>query len=161
MSLLEWKRFEQVTQHIPAGHRLYRTSAPNYPTQNLTPTAVQFLIDNGIDSIISFNESSYNAEALQLVENAKIDYIHFPVADFTGATLAQLEEANDFFLKHKTTLVHCGYGHGRTGTGVTALQLYATKGTEPPEILWDTENHVETSGQIKVLGRLRDSLLGS
>jgi protein tyrosine phosphatase len=157
---LAWQRFKQVTKYIPPDHQLYRASAPNYAggtTQFLTEAAVQFLSDRGIDSIISFNEHPYNAAALQLLEDANVDYIHLRVVDFTAPTLDQLRNANEFFLQHKATLIHCGYGHGRTGTGVTALQLYATKGSAPVETDWNMENHVESIAQIKVLQNLRDS----
>ena len=152
-----WQRFRQVTEFIPSGHKLYRSSAPNYPIQDLTAVSVQFLTSKGIDSVISFAETPYTSEALQLLDDAKIDYIHLSVVDFSAPTLAQLSAANDFFLRHDTTLVHCGYGHGRTGTGVTALQLYATKGTAPVQMDWSAKNYVETVDQIKVLENLRDS----
>jgi protein-tyrosine phosphatase len=155
----EWLRFKQVTKHVPSGHKLYRASAPNYAyRQKLTASAVQFLADNGIDSIISFNEHPYNDSEKELLANAKIEYKHLPVKDFHAPTLETLYSANEFFLQRESTLVHCGYGHGRTGTGLTGLQLYATKGALPLEGDWTEENHVETEQQVAVLRELRNTL---
>jgi protein-tyrosine phosphatase len=155
----EWLRFKQVTKHVPSGHKLYRASAPNYAyRQKLTASAVQFLADNGIDSIISFNEHPYNDSEKELLTNAKIEYKHLPVKDFHAPTLETLYSANEFFLQRESTLVHCGYGHGRTGTGLTGLQLYATKGALPLEGDWKEENHVETEQQVAVLRELRNTL---
>jgi protein-tyrosine phosphatase len=155
----EWLRFQQVTKHIPSGHKLYRASAPNYYSgQKLTDTAVQFLADNGIDSIISFYDRPYNDSEKELLTNAKIEYKHLPVKDFHAPTIETLYSANEFFLQKESTLVHCGYGHGRTGTGVTGLQLYATKGALPLEGDWKAENHVEAEQQLVVLRELRNTL---
>ncbi|KAL6305687.1 hypothetical protein BKA93DRAFT_824798 [Sparassis latifolia] len=164
----EWERWEQVTKYITPGHKLYRASAPNYNegegdrSQKLTATAVKFLTDRGVDSIISFNQYPYKDDEKKLLDAAKISYLHLPVKDFTAPTLAQLKSAIIFFTgpKQHATLVHCGYGHGRTGTGVTALQLNATKGVNPPESEWKSQNHVEKLEQEAVLRALRDSLRG-
>lgn len=160
----EWHQWKQVTKYVPSGHKLYRSSAPNYDhsddSQRLTTTAVKFLTDEGIDSIISFNQNSYKDNEKKLLADAKISYLHLPVVDYTAPTLEQLESAITFFngSAQKSTLVHCGFGHGRTGTGVTGLQLNATKGENPPEADWKKENYVEKPAQIAVLETLRDKL---
>lgn len=160
----EWYRWEQVAKYVSSGHKLYRSSTPNYAgldlSQNLTPTAVQFLTEKGIDNIISFNQYSYTDDERKLLADAKTSYLHLPVVDFNAPTLEQLESAITFFndAAHKSTLVHCGYGHGRSGTGVTGLQLNATRGENPPEADWKTVNHVEDPTQIAVLRTLRDKL---
>jgi protein-tyrosine phosphatase len=153
-----WRNWAQVTKYV-TNKSLYRSSAPNYSgedcTQQLTPAAVGYLADNGIDSIISFNEHPYNEDEHQLLRNAKINYLHLPVKDFGAPTLGQLEDAITFFTNpgQQSTLVHCGYGRGRTGTGVTALQLHATAGRKPDESEWGGSG-VETKGQEAVLGQL-------
>jgi len=157
-----WENWAQVTKYVP-GKCLYRSSAPNYSgedcTQQLTPATVGYLTENGIDSIISFNDHPYKADEHQLLINAKINYLHLPVKDFGAPTLGQLENAITFFTKpeHQSMLVHCGFGRGRTGTGVTALQLHATRGREPDEIEWG-RNGVETERQSAVLRQLVKSL---
>jgi hypothetical protein len=164
--LAEWHRWAQVTEYVTDGHKLYRSSAPNYKhgdyTQKLTPAAVEYLTDNGIDSIISFNEYPYKEDEKQLLADANISYLHLAVEDLAAPTIPQLESAFTFFadLKRHSTLVHCGYGRGRTGTGVTALQLYTTRGVKPIESDWQG-NYVETPEQMAVLRQLRDKLRNS
>ncbi len=153
----EWHRFLQVTNYIPAPYRLYRSSAPNYVNedsdQKLTDTAVAFLVDKKITRIISANAVKYNATELGRLQKAGISYLHLPVVDFTAPTIAQLTSAADFFraATNTGTLVHCGYGYGRTGTFVTGLQLSMTSGKNPPESDWMSVNHVEKPGQVDVL----------
>ncbi|KAL5513800.1 hypothetical protein ACEPAH_4201 [Sanghuangporus vaninii] len=159
----EWKRFEQVLQYVYHGRKLFRSAAPNYDdkddeSQNLTPTAVKFLTDKGINGVISFNTYSYTISQIAMLDNVGISYRHFAVKDFTAPTEDQLKDAIEFFrsIPNGSVLIHCGYGHGRTGTGVTAMQLFATWGDSPDESKWN-ENHVETNEQRVVLRRLRDN----
>lgn len=162
----EWLNFEEVKAHIPAGRRLFRASAPNYDrtvgdsSQNLTQTAVDFLRSKGITRIISFTKIKYNQAEIKRATAAGISYHHLPVEDFTAATPEQLESAFRLFSEtpNTSTLVHCGFGHGRTGTCVTAIQLYTTQGVSPTESTWQTVNHVETDAQVEVLKQVRDSL---
>jgi len=157
-----WYRFKQVTDHIPSGNKLYRASAPHYGgsgrSQHLTEDSVKFLTDHEIVAIISFNSYPYTDPERSLLEKAQIDYLHLPVEDFHAATEAQLLEANKFYLDHSSTLIHCAYGHGRTGTAVTALQLYYTKGKDPKEAQWAAVNHVEDPSQLEALRAIRDRL---
>lgn len=161
----EWREWNQVTEYVPSGHKLYRSSSPNYLgndiTQMLTSTAVKHLADQGIDSIISFNRYPYIDSEKQLLVDANISYLHLPVKDFSPPTLAQLESAIAFFNdpQQHSTLIHCGFGHGRTGTAVTALQLSTMLGIKPTEKEWE-ENHVETPEQMAVLRQFRDQLTG-
>ncbi|KAF8120256.1 hypothetical protein EV363DRAFT_1397433 [Boletus edulis] len=170
-----WERFSQVKQFVPASHKLFRSSAPSYrhlqkgadhdATQNLTPNAVKFLVEQQIDSIISFNKYSYSPEEVKRLENASppIAYLHLPVDDWCAPTLEQLRQANEFFVGKSSTLLHCGYGHGRTGTGVTGLQICATNGQtlNPFASTWwgRRGNHVEKRRQMSVLAELRNNLL--
>lgn len=157
----EWHRFLEVTKDVASGHKLYRASSPNYmggdKTQKLTGTATRILTDHNIDSVISFNQYSYTDAEKKLLSDAKIAYLHLPVIDFHAAALDQLRQAITFFKNHNPTLIHCGYGHGRTGTGVTALHLDFTKGQQPLESVWQSENHVEKPEQMDILRTLRDS----
>lgn len=164
-----WHRFTPVTKFVPSGHKLYRASAPNYrgkdSDQDLTQAAVDFLVSQGIDSIISFNEYEYKAvEKERLAKATKpIQYLHLKLGDFKPPTLAQFKQANDFFLKNKSTLVHCGYGWGRTGTGVTGLQIYTENGKnlQPLARSWSTTlanggNNVEKREQMSILSEQRN-----
>ena len=158
-----WRRFEQVTLHVHPDHRLFRSSAPNYDlsgrdvVQHFTQEAVDFLIQNAINGIISFNSHPYSDAAQALLGAANIAYLHLPVEDFAPPTIEQLAQAYNFYRDRRCTLMHCGYGHGRTGVGVTGLQLHVTSGQNPLEDHWRHHNHVERPGQMAVLRRLRDS----
>ena len=168
-----WYRFTQVINFVPSGHKLYRASAPNYKTtvtdsdQDLTQAAVNFLVSQGIDSIDSFKEYVYTTaekERLAKVPPA-IKYLHIKLGDFKPPTLAQFAQVNAFFLSNKSTLVHCGYGWGRTGTGITALQIFTENGKtlQPLASSWITplahgRNNVETREQVSALSEQRNLL---
>jgi protein-tyrosine phosphatase len=155
-----WQRFEQVKAYIPTSRRLYRSSAPYYFSQKITEDAINFLKENEISVIISFNQDSYTADEITYLKNASITYHHFPVIDFQAATLEQLRDAYAVIDKLDSgtgVIVHCGYGHGRTGTGITGIQLQYTEGANPPEADWVKVNHVERPVQMAVLRELRDS----
>ncbi|KIY42813.1 hypothetical protein FISHEDRAFT_68306 [Fistulina hepatica ATCC 64428] len=140
-----WYRFTEGAVFIPQGHRLYRSSTPNYDESKGDASqqqAVDFLSSKGIDSIISYNEN--------------IAYLWLPAVGFYAPTIEQFRETVAFMGMYRSTLVHCEYGHGRTGTGVTAIQLAATKGVSPPESQWVSVNHVERHSQMEALRRWRN-----
>ena len=162
-----WHRFTPVTKSVPSGHKLYRASAPNYDenigdkSQNLTQAAVNYLVSQGINSIISFNEYEYTAA--EKARLGSIKYLHIKLGDFKPPTLQQFAQANTFFLSNTSTLVHCGYGHGRTGTGITGLQIYTENGKnlQPLASSWTTPlvsggNNVETREQVSILSEQRN-----
>ena len=157
-----WFRWRQVTAHIPPDCVLYRASSPNYTTgdvsQRLDADAVDFLAQVGVRGIASFNSVPYAAKWTALLAAAGIDYLHLPTPDRTPPSRADLDAAREFLLAKKCVLVHCGYGHGRTGTGVTAIQLYQTRGLLPPEEDWMAINYVETAEQVQALRYLAEEL---
>lgn len=147
----------EVGKHCLPGHRLFRSSSPNYlspredavnggdKSQRLTQDAVKWLTENKINSIISFNQFSYKPEELALLSKANITYRHFCAEDFHSPSIENLKAAVMFHaeLKDASTLVHCGYGHGRTGTGISAIQLYVEDGKQPTKMEWIAIDHVE------------------
>ena len=151
-----WKEWEKVTKYLLPGHSLFRSSCPGYKSddksQNLTQDAVNWLTKNNVNSIISFNEFSYKHAELDLLTKAKITYRHYKTVDFNSPSLDFLKAAVKFHADFKgaVTLVHCGYGHGRTGTGISAIQLYAENGQRPTETEWIKDNHVETNAKNEV-----------
>lgn len=171
-----WIRFSQVKSvFVPARQNLNRSSGPSYTkqgpgadhdlTQKLTPKAINFLVEQKIDSIISFNKYEYKPDEQEELDKYKIAYLHLPVEDWCAPTVEQLKEANDFFTKKSSTLVHSGHGHGRTGTCVTAFQICANNGQtlQPLAGTWwgSMGNHVEKRRQMSVLAELRNTLLQS
>lgn len=162
-----WNNFVQVTQHVLKKRRLFRASAPHYDgadsTQRLTQESVDFLTSHQINRIISFNEYKYTEAELKLLDGSPgIAYLHLPIIDFGAPTLEQLLRAIEFYKKEPlaSTIVHCGFGWGRTGTGITALQLFQSFGAAPPESDWESVNHVEKPGQMKILRDMRDRYKG-
>lgn len=152
-----WFRWRKVEKYGLPGRRLFRSSCPNYKSprddpsnggdksQRLTRDAVDWLAANEINSIISFNQFPYKQDELELLEKANITYRHYATDDFTSPSIENLKAAVKFHADFEgaITLVHCGYGHGRTGTGISAIQLYAEGGERPTEMEWIAENYVE------------------
>lgn len=167
-----WFRWKEVEKYCLPGHRLFRSSSPNYKTpledpidggdrsQRLTQDAVNWLTKNKINSLISFNQFSYKPEELDLLKEANITYWHYGTKDFTSPSIENLKNAAKFHagFEGAVTLVHCGYGHGRTGTGISAIQLYAEDGNLPTMEGWIVENRVElrAKGQIESLQELAE-----
>lgn len=159
MSTGGWRNFKEVTEHVLDRRQLFRASAPNYNgiSQHLTQAAVDFLTGKHINRIISLNKFRYGDAELSLLEPAGIEYLHLPVEDFTAPSLDQLLRAIAFYNREPSAniLVHCGAGYGRTGTCITALQLFQLSGASPPESEWQSVNCVETDEQMEILRELR------
>lgn len=96
--------------------------------------------------------------------NAKprIEFTHIPVEDYHSPTLDQMEQGYKAYTSFKKdTLVWCGFGHGRTGTMITALQYKNEKGKVKLSHADYRTNHVEqthegkTTGQYETLDKLQ------
>ncbi|OAA67654.1 hypothetical protein ISF_03830 [Cordyceps fumosorosea ARSEF 2679] len=157
-------RFEQVTKHIASGDVLYRSSAPNYrysddATQNVTAETVAFFQQKGITHVISLNHHANDPIITAALKDAGIAYTPLQVADFTAPTIDDFKKGFQSFTQHRrATLVWCGFGHGRTGTMVSALQIQAQ--AERGEVSAMTaqdydDNNVETPKQREVLNKLQ------
>jgi len=162
-----WFRWKEVEEYRLPGRRLFRASSPNYMTpredpinggdksQCLTQDAVNWLTANKVNSVISFNQFPYQQDELALLNEANITYRHYSTKDFTSPSIEDLKDAVKFHAEFEgaVTLVHCGYGHGRTGTGISAIQLYAEGGKRPTMQEWIVNNHVEwlAKGEVENL----------
>lgn len=93
---------------------------------------------------------------------AGIAYTPRPVEDFEVPTPEDFQKGWEAFVAHRNgTLVWCGFGWGRTGTMVSALQIQAQH--ERGEALAFTnsdysKNHVETAEQMAALNELQERL---
>ncbi|KAI1211967.1 uncharacterized protein F4807DRAFT_458173 [Annulohypoxylon truncatum] len=155
-------RFEWVKAHMPDSDKLARSSAPYYNNQDsdqkLTDASINFLKESKITHVISLNSQANNKDITDRLINNGIAYTPLPVEDYQTPTLDDLSTGNKEYRKHRSTLVWCGYGYGRTGTMVTGLQIYAEKDKAQPQHISHDEykaNHVETEGQTKVLDELQ------
>ncbi|QLI74585.1 uncharacterized protein G6M90_00g111340 [Metarhizium brunneum] len=130
-----FQRFEYVTEHVRDGDGLSRSSAPNYvwkdSDQNLTADSIKFL------------QAGNN--------NVGIAYTPLPIVDFGTPTLEDFQKGYEGFKKHRPgTLVWCGFGHGRTGTMISALQIYIEHEKPSPQLLTRQDydnNHVEEDAE--------------
>lgn len=164
-----YRRFSEVVKYLDKIRptQIFRSSAPNYTyidhpdidndlSQNFNEPqkALPFLLENKIDAILSFNFHPYAPDDIAQLEQNKIVYKHLPVADFRPPSSDTFRETLKFIEGKKRVLIHCGYGAGRTGTAITAIQLHCTKGANPPKDLWgevEGGNDVEIPSQIASL----------
>jgi len=157
-----FKRFKWVING-----QLARSSAPNYKdgvkydadkAQLMDDAAVQFLLLHKIKNVISMNQWELSPPEKQKLSNKGISYTHLGVQDFHAPTLSQLEQAQHSYTSHihTATLVYCGHGHGRTGTVISALQLYSGQDRTDGDYY---DNYVEAKEQIDVLDQLRKKLM--
>ncbi|OTA07452.1 hypothetical protein A9Z42_0083520 [Trichoderma parareesei] len=149
--------FQNFRWVIPG--RLARSSAPHYRgsdlDQNMDAEALEYLTSQGITSVISLNACPLPAAATTRLQGYRITYHHVPVTEFCAPTLDQLRELWDTYNRQTVTLIYSGFGYGRAGTAVSALQLYNQLA------LSDTDfriNHVATQDQLRVLNDLRTHL---
>ncbi|KAM3508970.1 hypothetical protein MY10362_000855 [Beauveria mimosiformis] len=162
------QRFEFVKEFMGSENELARSSAPYYAGQDshqkITPETIAALKKHGITHIISANSEANNEEIKKALAEAGITYTPLPVEDFKAATQDDFQRAWDAFVSnHGTgaTLVWCGYGHGRTGTIISALQMFAEH--ERGQLhTWSRSdydrNHVERDGQRSALDALQQRL---
>lgn len=163
-----FKRFRQVTDHVDSQRTLYRSSAPHYRSdqkkdepQTLDDACFQFLTGNNITTIISLNEYPYDDPSQARLHDLGISYHRFRVDDYQSPSPDQFQGIYDVYNgtpANSCTLIHCGYGQGRTGTGVSGIQLYCTYGRHlRTEEEWEEENGVERPVQYRALEALRDT----
>ncbi|KAK8142352.1 hypothetical protein G3M48_008895 [Beauveria asiatica] len=110
-------------------------------------------------------EAGANDETIKkALKDTGIAYTPLPVEDFHAATLYDFRRGWEAFTHHRgrsRTLVWCGYGHGRTSTMITALQMYAQH--ERGQLATWTRadyarNHVEDPTQEEALDALQQRL---
>lgn len=168
-----FSNWEQLKDHIPPTDKPFRSGAPNYFSANketdkhsLDKKTIDFLKTSGIKHVISLNSQAVtNTEIKEKLQGAGIVYTPLPVKDFTAPIREQLATGNKEYEKHRDgTLVWCGFGHGRTGTMITGLQIYAIKPCVRLGEVDYRKNHVEqygpnnkSTGQFKVFDELQNS----
>ncbi|PTB75657.1 hypothetical protein M440DRAFT_1378178 [Trichoderma longibrachiatum ATCC 18648] len=139
--------------------RLARSSAPHYRSsdldQNMDAEALEYLKDQGITGIISLNTCCLPATAVTRIQEYGMTYDHIPVAESCAPTMDQFRELWDVFRCQTVTLVYSGFGFGRTGTAVCALQLYSHRALSDVGFRM---NCVVTPDQLGALNILRSVL---
>ncbi|QSZ30434.1 hypothetical protein DSL72_004957 [Monilinia vaccinii-corymbosi] len=165
-------RWEKVTKH-PGPYSLQRSSSPNYDgkqdkSQRITAAGIAFLQKQIILHVICLNSdamSSYEIGHELANASPRIAFTHIPVQDYHSPTLQEMEKGYQAYVgAKKNTLVWCGYGWGRTGTMITALQYKIEKAKGKVVKLSHSDylsNHVEqyhqgvSTGQYETLDALQ------
>ncbi|PWW77331.1 hypothetical protein C7212DRAFT_276563 [Tuber magnatum] len=118
-----FRRFEWV---VP--DRLARSSAPYYDgedsDESINETSIEFLHSHGIHNIISLNSVELSPRERGRLHAANISYSHIKTLEFTAPTQEQFDEIWNVYNGAGVAIVYCGYGDGRTGMAISAIQLF-------------------------------------
>lgn len=163
----------------PFDYKILRSSSPNYnpkdnpknpdATQHFNSHSIPYLQQERIGHIICLNGDDGSCKTIKQQLDAASPVIQFTrlsVQDFHAPILGQLKEGYRRYVEvKKPTLVWCGYGQGRTGTMITALewQIEKARGTNPKISHQQyKDNGVEqyasngqSTGQVEVLDDLQ------
>ncbi|RCI12069.1 hypothetical protein L249_1268 [Ophiocordyceps polyrhachis-furcata BCC 54312] len=158
-----FQRFEWVNDFLAHGDKLARSSAPHYrcddSSQSMTEESIQFLKENGIKHVISLNTYAEEPAIAKSLADNNIRYTPLPTFDFEPISLGHVLQGVEAFILNPTepTLVWCGFGHGRTGTLISAIQMHRLWECSFPKTALQLdekrlkENFVETAGQRHAL----------
>ncbi|CUS10125.1 unnamed protein product [Tuber aestivum] len=149
-----FRRFEWV---VP--DRLARSSAPYYDgedsDESINETSIEFLANHGIQNIISMNSVEISARERGKLRAAGISYSHIRALEFTAPTQEQFDQIWNAYEEAGVTVVYCGYGDGRTGMAISAIQLFEGR------VLTDLDyraNGVQCPSQIEALNVLNERI---
>jgi len=153
---LVFRRFEWV---IP-GH-LARSSAPYYNGEDadeaINETSIEFLNNHGINNIISLNSVELSPRQRGWLRAAKISYSHIKTVECTAVTQEQFDQIWNAYNEVGVTVVYCGYGDGRTGMAISAIQLFQGRALDDNDF---RANGVQCSSQLAALNALSDKING-
>ncbi|PUU75894.1 hypothetical protein B9Z19DRAFT_1067084 [Tuber borchii] len=149
-----FRRFEWV---IPG--RLARSSAPYYSgedvDENINETSIEFLNNYGIKHIISLNSIELPPRPRGWLRAAGISYSHIKAMEYAAVTQEQFDQIWNAYNKSRVTIIYCGYGDGRTGMAISAIQLFQGRALDDNDY---RENGVQCPSQIAALNVLRDRI---
>ncbi|MCP6695909.1 MULTISPECIES: protein-tyrosine phosphatase family protein [Pseudomonas] len=145
---------------------VHRSSQPNYngedEVQDINDEVLNALGLKNVKTIVSLNYLPTKQSPEELRKKG-IEYLHLTLKDFAAPTVKQLKEGCDLIAatrnKKQGSLVYCGAGFGRTGTMMTAYQIYITPGCTSAQL----QNYIdastaETDDQEKALRDFHKSL---
>ncbi|PUU75890.1 hypothetical protein B9Z19DRAFT_1089422 [Tuber borchii] len=151
-----FRRFEWV---IP--DRLARSSAPYYDgedaDESINETSIEFLSNYGIKNIISLNSVELSQRQRDRLRAAKISYSHIKAVECAAVTQEQFDRIWSAYSRAGVTIVYCGYGDGRTGMAISAIQLFQGRALNDNDY---RGNGVQCPSQIAALNTLRDRING-
>lgn len=123
------KNFQWVTQ---GDIDIARSAQPNYRSgygdqnHDFDEGQINFLVENNIRTVISFNSKYLNWDSHMALTRNNIEHRHFSVEDFTSLKIHEHSAIYDLIEHRKNLggiLFYCGYGQGRTGTGIAAYMM--------------------------------------
>ena len=151
--------FRQFEWVIPS--RLARSSAPYYDgedaDENINETSIEFLNNYGIKNIISLNSLELSLRQKGRLRAAKISYSHIKAEKCAAVTQEQFDQIWNSYDKAGVTVVYCGFGDGRTGMAISAIQLFQRRVLDDKDYM---ENGVQCPSQIAALNALSDRING-
>jgi len=151
-----FRRFEWV---IP--RHLARSSAPYYDGEDadeaINETSIEFLRDHGIRNIISLNSLELSLRQRDRLRAARISYSHIKAVECTAVTQEQFDQIWNAYVSAGVTVVYCGYGDGRTGMAISAIQLFQGRALNDNDY---RGNGVQCPTQLAALNALSDRLRG-
>ncbi|PHH74557.1 hypothetical protein CDD82_4889 [Ophiocordyceps australis] len=157
-------RFSWITsEHLGPGDKIARSSAPHYNCkdfdQELTDESIEFLTKHNIHHVISLNAHAKSSVITGILKENNIGYTPIPIPDYSTPSLRDLQRGYEAFRESKgPTLIWCGYGSGRTGAMVSAIEIFRENEKARPDAVTQDEydkNSVETRAQCKGLDRLQ------
>ena len=144
--------FRQFEWVIPSS--LARSSAPYYDgedaDESINETSIEFLNNNRIKNIISLNSVELSPRERGWLHAARISYSHIEAMEYTAVTQEQFDQIWNAYNKSGTTIVYCGYGDGRTGMAISAIQLFQGRALDNDY----RENGVQCPSQLAALNAL-------
>ena len=151
-----FRRFEWV---IP--DRLARSSAPFYDgedaDESINEISIEFLNNYGIKNIISLNSVELSPRQKGRLRAARISYSHIKAVGCSAVTQEQFDQIWNSYDKAGVTVVYCGFGDGRTGMAISAIQLFQRRVLDDKDYM---ENGVQCPSQIAALNALSDRING-
>jgi len=149
-----FRRFEWV---IPG--RLARSSAPYYngEDENINETSIEFLHNYGIKNIISLNSVELPSRQRGWLRAAGISYSCIKAVECTAVTQEKFDQIWNAYDEAGATIVYCGYGDGRTGMAISAIQLFQGRTLDENDF---RANSVQCSSQLAALNALSDTING-
>ncbi|PFH57964.1 hypothetical protein XA68_14343 [Ophiocordyceps unilateralis] len=154
-------RFSWITDNLSPGDKLARSSAPHFfcndNSHAINDESIGFLREKGIRHVISLNSEAGREDIVKALKDNDIQYTQLPTSDWEPLSLDALVQGVESFIvrPRSPTLIWCGFGHGRTGTLITAIQMFRLREQSFPARQLDQKdygkNNVETQEQRDLL----------
>ncbi|MBW8354007.1 MULTISPECIES: fused DSP-PTPase phosphatase/NAD kinase-like protein [Pseudomonas] len=145
---------------------VHRSSQPYYKgkdeIQDINDKVLDALKLKNVKTIVSLNHLPAKQSPEELRKKG-IEYLHLKLEDYAAPSVGQLKQGCDLIAathkKKQGSLVYCGAGFGRTGTMMTAYQIYITPGCTLAQLQkYIDASTAETAAQEKALRDFHKSL---